>query len=161
MTPAELEILRKSKVQEFIREKMGDIKSGDRLYHKTTIFGEELDSKIWPEDRRCEIIHVHSQSDIENYWHCRNDNGEERIFTQQQLLEVTCLRYPFAIDDRNPERGLWGMIGGGHKRLSYNPAQEVKYCFEWFCNGHLEAVFLDTPYLALLRALEAQIGGEE
>jgi hypothetical protein len=70
-----------------------------------------------------------------------------------------CLRLPLPIDPRNPERGLEGMLRGAldlHRMFAFRSwriivtTEDMQICS---FNG-------DTPTLALLRALKAQIGGK-
>jgi hypothetical protein len=132
ITPDELEILRKPEVQEYIREKMGLFNDGD-MYE-------------------CEFCHkllVHN----EEYTHdCLN--GKE---PNNDLIIPDCI----SRDSSRPERGLWGMLLAFHyPDLHYNA-----YANEWVVDliekDTLTRVgfhHADTPRLALLKALEWQIG---
>ncbi len=127
MNQAELEILSKPKVQEFIREKMGKIIIGDHI--------RWIDS----ED---DVVRTDFQAS------CVMGGNGYTIF-------------PLAIDHRNPERGLWGMIEGyksiysGKSRLTGKEVTRVDLTEK---DGTIIRSFsTDTPYLALLKALEAQI----
>ena len=108
MNPEELQLYKD--LQSLFKEKMREWQVGDRAYRKCTVFGEELDSKIWSDDKRTEIITIRGQSSIESYWHCVNKNGEERTLTDQDLYSETCLRLPYTINDQNPKRGLTGFL---------------------------------------------------
>jgi hypothetical protein len=90
-------------LQPFFKEKLGEIKAGETVYHKCTIFGEELDSKIWPEADRIEIVRIERASSVSGYYHCVSNSGESRFLTSIELLEKTCIRIPTL-------EQLWGMV---------------------------------------------------
>lgn len=146
MTP---EVLKYYKVLQPVFEKvMGEWKTGDRMQRKCTVFGKEIDAKIWPESKMFEIITIHRQSSVEAYWHCQNEDGEERILTDQDMLSETCIRLPLPIDSENPERSLLGMITHVYG-LHFNGEYFVVTAY----SGEFDA---DTPPLALLKALAWQ-----
>jgi hypothetical protein len=80
--------------------------AGDRVYRKYTIFGDELDSKIWSDEQRVEIIIIRQPSSVKSFWHCTNEKGEERLLTDEEMQKTTCLWLPLPIDPINPERGV-------------------------------------------------------
>ena len=49
---------------------------GDYNWHRYTVFGEEIDSQIWGEDKRVEITIIHSKSEVGDWWVATNENGE-------------------------------------------------------------------------------------
>ena len=70
-------------------------KVGDYVWRKYTIFGEELDRTIWPEDKRQEVVILHYQSSVEGYYHAVNAEGDERIFASAEDIEkVTSIWLP-------------------------------------------------------------------
>ena len=68
--------------------------------------------------------------------------------------ECEYLRLPHAIDLKNPERGLAGMLKGYLYGI-------IPYTFDrWVVKTDAGECIADTPYLALLKALAAQEGVE-
>ncbi len=66
------------------------------------------------------------------------------------------LRVPLTIDDRNPERGLWGMLGD-FRELLYCDGMWTVY-FQPKELGDQNETTASTPTLAILKALVAQGG---
>ncbi len=143
-------------LQPKIKEAMGDFKAGDRVWKHSTIFGEEIDSKIWPEDKRSEIVIIREQSSIESYWHCNNEKGEERLLTDQDMLDTTCYRLPLTIDQVNPGRGLWGMLDWS--KLNADIWSDGLMSF--WGSGYEGDTKKTTPTEAILKALCHQEGVE-
>lgn len=102
-----------------------------------------------------------------DYFHCLTCGAN---FTKHQD-DCNCNDYdaerwiicPLAIDSDNPERGLWGMISNCSAKLHFEPCRldSCKWSFTWhsledgpFCK------YGETPTLALLHAIAAQIGQE-
>ena len=76
---------------------------------------------------------------------CRAEHGEPFIII------------PDPIDPVNPERGLWGMIIGIDKGVSgFEDTWEVAIVYG---DSSKEYYYGDTPTLALLKALKAQVMG--
>ncbi len=156
MTPVELEILSKPRVQRFIREKMGKIRVGDLL----SVAGE--DAVVYSEvpatsrqGRRIYIRYINRDS---------NDNCIAQDFEED--VHTFYLRVPLAIDHRNPKRGLWGMIDWNKWKINEWYTDKNSMCIEskelcWSERNDEPVHFTGTPYLALLKALEAQIGEED
>jgi hypothetical protein len=156
ITADELTILRKPEVQEYIREKQGRPRLGDLLLRKLTVFGELLDSQIWMEEKLWEIVCIRQESSISGYWYCVSENGEEWTLTDEQMIDETCYRIPDCIsrDSSRPERGLWGMIDWDVIRAESVAHGELSIR-EWGSGGWM---FWEMPRLALLKALEWQMG---
>ena len=130
ITPDELAILRKPEVQEYIREKMGQWDDGD-LYHC------EIDGKerlILPDE------------DGMKRWPC----------CCHVLLIPDCI----SRDNERPERGLWGMLRTNGTKVSMLESENGVTLYIKL-DGKWTASFVEsTPRLALLKALEWQIGAE-
>jgi len=53
---------------------------GDYILRRYTVFGEPLDSEIWPDKKTKEEINIlHYHSDLPQYWHAVTPDGESRI----------------------------------------------------------------------------------
>ena len=115
ITPDELEILRKPEVQEYIREKMGELVK-DPHYH----------------------------------YFC-TENGQ----TVSYLLPDCISR-----DSERPERGLWGMVNPSkiERQVGFYGTVFFSVWVFWPEMGGFKRIDGDTPRLALLKALEWQIG---
>lgn len=59
-------------------------KVGDYVWRKYTIFGEELDRTLWPEDERQEVIILHFKSSVDGYYHAVNADGDEMVFASEE-----------------------------------------------------------------------------
>lgn len=154
MNPEYIKLCSIPAVQEKIREGMGEWKAGDWGYKKSTIFGEEIDSTIWSEDDRFEVVIVRQKSSVPTYWHCTNEKGEERTLTDQQMMDTTMIHLPQVHDLMNEKRGLWGMCNPSKVDRQYTHC-EVWYSV-WFFDqksGRHKRVDGDYIELALLRAL--------
>ena len=82
---------------------------GDWVWRKYSVFGEELNSQIWAEDKMHEIIVLHFKSSVEGYWAAVNKDGEERIFkTPEDLWKQTSIWLPL-------EHQLQDMVLDGHR----------------------------------------------
>lgn len=141
ITADELEIHRKPEVQGYIREKMGELREYDRGFQH----GEE--------------------GTVLFFW--QDDGPLYSAFTPDgrydpQAIADDFLRIPDPIsrDSERPERGLWKMAGvdmlyeDGRlwwARVPLPDTAEVRGAYRSFCEP--------TPRLALLKALEWQIGG--
>lgn len=69
-------------------------KIGDFMVRMYTIFGEELDKKIWPE-MQPEICVINSYSKCDSYYHCVNEDGETRIYKHPaDINKETCIWIP-------------------------------------------------------------------
>ena len=55
-------------------------KVGDYIWRRYTLLGEEIDSQIWDEDKRQEIIILTYASSVEGYIHATNERGDTRIY---------------------------------------------------------------------------------
>ena len=55
-------------------------KVGDYIWRRYTLLGEEIDSQIWDEDERQEIIILTYASSVEGYIHATNEQGDTRIY---------------------------------------------------------------------------------
>ena len=140
------------RLQPFFKEKMGKFQAGDMVYKKSTIFGEELDSKIWIEEKRVEIIIVREQSSIESFWHCTNEKGDERLLTDQDMFETTCYRIPAPLDLTCSERCLWGMINN-KKELKEAAWDDKRGNVRFRTLGGTKEFYADNPTTAILKAL--------
>jgi hypothetical protein len=129
------------KLQPKFREAMREWRSGDFGY-----------------DTECKWIIVYKC----RFWHCPDwclsflvKDGSEVGMREEEALCI--LRLPLAINDRNPGRGLLGMIQGTGKYLCLNQGSK-KWRFSVEQNDHdiATSYFGATPTEALLRALMAQ-----
>jgi len=125
-------------VQEKIREGMGEFQEGD-LYA----------IEVLPGDWRVEI-----EGGSDNIWRYRS-----AALRKTQGYDPNHL--PQVHDLRNPERGLWGMVGkecGSFKvwRLSDNETYRIS-----FLRSEIKDQEAATPEIALLRALMHQWGIKE
>ncbi len=118
ITGDELRILRKPKVQEYIREKMGKWEVGDLYYN--------------PEIRRSLTVSM-------MWW--------------SPCIEALYIPDCISRDSERPERGLWGMIDWNELHLFVTEEGTL-----WIRDKDGSTVAYNTPRLALLRALEWQIG---
>ena len=165
MTPEQLDMHKR--LQPLYKRVMGEWKAGDRAYRKSSIFGEPFDSQIWPEDKRTEIVSISYISEIKSYWHCRNEKGEERLLTDDDLLSATCWRCPHTIDSEHPERGLWGMLdwsklyqeqNGPDGEIAIYKVPFINYCEELGIPIKDHPLVTDDPTTAILKALCEQEG---
>jgi hypothetical protein len=69
------------------------------------------------------------------------------------------IRIPLALDHRNPERGLWGMVDWEKTKFIVQP--DGKAATGTFDGRWWHYLSTDTPYFALLKALARQWGEEE
>lgn len=70
-------------------------KSGDWIWRRYTVFGEELDKQFWDEEQRSEITILIQQSSYCGYWSATNERGEERIFNKgEDITRCTSLWLP-------------------------------------------------------------------
>ena len=137
LSPEELAILSKPHVQAFIRERMGAIQKRDSLiYLRGPCFVSET------------IHPAYYRLQFESY---QARNNYEKIFVDEKAIRI-----PRSIDDERPERGLWGMIDWSSYELITTAGGELAI---W--GRTMPRSVCDTPTLALLRALEAQIGGPD
>jgi hypothetical protein len=124
MTPEELALYSKPKLQKLFREKMREWQVGDWYYN----------------DPFCDII-----ADIPSA-------------NRANRLNHGCLRLPLPIDPNSPERGLWGMVDWDkfESRITATGLLVIE------TRPFLEFHVMDTPTLALLKALDTQVeeGGE-
>ena len=78
-------------------QKEWDPTVGDYVWRKYTIFGEEIDRKIWPKKEQSEeIIILHYKSSVNGYFHAVDSTtGQVRIFNSQKEIEkITCIFLP-------------------------------------------------------------------
>ena len=136
ITPEALAILSKPEMQAFLRERMGPPQEGDRLYIEGPKIGVGLViNNVHPSMVK---IRFEKAGAFDDEWFYRT------------YINETAIRIPLSIDDRNPERGLVGMIG---------PCN-IEYAGDiTFVHGAYDTEG-PTPLLALLRALEAQLKAE-
>lgn len=95
---------------------------GDYVWRKYTIFGEEIDQKIWP-DKIHEIIILHYKSGIDGYFHACTTDGKERIFKHPwQIEKETCIWLPRQdqLQDMMKEgiENTWGLFSRFYKWFS-------------------------------------------
>lgn len=134
------------KHQAFFREKMGPLVERDevalRFDSKSFDVGFVTQTKTMEKDViSADLVYVRWYSD--KPW--RDQSCDKRDWAEEHFI-----RLPLPIDPVNPERGLWGMVDW----------------FWWNCfvqtNGMLQmsssrnGSLVDTPPLALLRAIDAQ-----
>lgn len=141
ITPEELEILRKPEVQEYIREKMGELREYDRGFQH----GEE--------------------GTVLFFW--QDDGPLYSAFAPDgrydpQAIADDFLRIPDCIsrDSERPERGLLGMLNYDVV-LSVDTYPEGNIYYVKLVENVIQEQMVfqgSTSRLALLRALEAQIG---
>ncbi len=63
---------------------------GDYVWRKYTVFGEEIDRKIWSDPKQSiEIIILHYKSMVEGYYHACNQKGQARTFKTNEEMEKT------------------------------------------------------------------------
>ena len=168
MNPELLELYKA--LQPVFRERLGDVRGGDRVYKHYTVFGEELDSVFWPNDDRNEIVYLRQNSTVSTYWRCKNEKGEERVLTDKEVMDTTCLRYPLTVDDSSPEasrRSLYGMVDWKkYYQESHGPDGEIAIYKMPFIeyNEELGVPVKDHPFATgsltecLLKALAYQEG---
>ena len=67
-------------------------KSGDYVWRRYTLFGEEIDSRIWSEDKRVDVVILIQKSGVGGYWSATDKDGNERIFdSDEDVTKCTCL----------------------------------------------------------------------
>jgi len=156
-TPEELKIASHPKMQSFFRERMGEWKVGDRyhcpnddlkLFHKTKII----------EDGYFDSMKYDSEGKLGAF------------VNPEPCCPDACIRLPFPVDPADTgrlesgerARGLLGMIRGDVelKRESYSNGRTVYYCAIEEPEMERNVFQAGTPTLALLLALQHQIGGE-
>jgi hypothetical protein len=142
-----IKILSKSRVRKFIRERMLPLQARDNF-----ILGG-IEYFIF----RIGIV------DFETYC-VEARSGKSILF--YNLFPDIIIPPAISLDLDHPERGLWGMIDW--EKLADPPtSSNHKYIEGHIYQGKLEIwmgaykEITDTPYLALLKALDAQIGGED
>jgi hypothetical protein len=118
-------------LQPFFREKMGAWRVGDWLQD------EELTGVV---------MAISDDTDLFVYFSDK---------CQRKLPHGLCFPLPLPIDRRNPERGLWGMVDWRKVVLISNNSGLVT-----IRNSRTGKDIVDTPELALLKALAAQEGVE-
>jgi hypothetical protein len=136
ITPDELEILRKPEVQEYIREKTRDQEPGDSFLLKTRYFTvEKLTSTgIIAFDKK----------------------GKRVEFQFHHLTAAIQIPDCISRDSERPERGMWGMIDWEECMVSVaSNGFLIVQKYSWI-EGDFRCC--DMPRLALLKALEWQIG---
>lgn len=70
-------------------------KVGDYMWRKCTVFGDELDRTLWPDDKREEVIILHYKSEVDGYYSAVNTDGNERIFnSMEEMNKSTCIWLP-------------------------------------------------------------------
>ena len=70
-------------------------KSGDFVWRKYTLFGDEIDSKIWSEQQRTDITILIQKSSVGTYWSATDKDSNERIFdSDEDITKCTCLWLP-------------------------------------------------------------------
>ena len=86
-----IEMCRKAvEVQELWEPKMGDY-----INRRYTLFGEEIDSGIWNERDRNEVIILTWASSVEGYIHAITEEGETRTYaTQNEGIKSTSIWLP-------------------------------------------------------------------
>ena len=68
---------------------------GDYILQRYTVFGEELDKKLWPKNKRNEVQILVYRSSIRNTYMATNQAGETRIFNSiKDLKKRTCIWIP-------------------------------------------------------------------
>jgi hypothetical protein len=138
MTPKELEMYSNPDMQAFFREKMGPWQLLDPIFD-TTYNQMGIITRIYP-----------------SIYYMLSDGDEiTQIVSTNHLL-----RLPLPIDPVNPERGLEGMLLSAldlHRSFGLRNWRLIVTT-----NGmNLYNFREETPTLALLRAIEAQIGGRK
>ena len=69
--------------------------SGDFVWRRYTVFGEEIDSQVWSEEQRADITILVQKSSVGTYWSAVDAEGNERIFnTAEDLAKCTCIWLP-------------------------------------------------------------------
>jgi hypothetical protein len=96
-------------------------KVGDYVWRKYTIFGEELDRTLWPEDERQEVIILHFKSSVDGYYHAVNADGDERVFASEEDMAKAVNVFLPRQDQlqemvQKPEQATWLHVGSwfGH-----------------------------------------------
>ena len=145
MNKEALAILSMPSIQAFIRERMGVIQKRDSLIY----LGEScfVSETIHPSYYRLQF---------ESYQAC---NNHEKIFVDEKAIRI-----PRSIDDERPERGLAELVAGVvtiGKQLFIKDSYFVSIRITDKDGNYKKFISFkgDTPLLALLRALEAQIEG--
>ncbi len=70
-------------------------KVGDYVWRKYTIFGEELDRTVWPDEKMTEVVILHFKSSVEGYFQAVNAEGDERIFhSEKDIHKSTSIFLP-------------------------------------------------------------------
>jgi hypothetical protein len=139
ISPEELNLYRRLKKK--INEKMGPIISGDRYA-----------IEVLPRDWREEI-----EGTEDDNWKCKS-------IKLREVQGYNIIRLPLPIDPRNPERGLWGMIGDNIIELvsQRHFGDEISgYTLRYFSKDDpykIQSQHESTPTLALLKALAEQEG---
>jgi hypothetical protein len=84
MNSTEIDLYTQLSKTKIYKERFGKWQVGDKVWRKSTVFGEEIDSQIWPEDKRIELITVRSNSELTtaSYWHCFTGNGDDSTMKQ-------------------------------------------------------------------------------
>ncbi len=68
---------------------------GDFIHHKFTLFGEEINHKIWPQIPMWEINIVWFRSEIDSYFACTDEKGNNRIYKHPtDMKRETCIWLP-------------------------------------------------------------------
>jgi len=69
---------------------------GDWVYRKYTMFGKEIDKKIWPDKvQREDLIVLTFESDIEGYFHASDIKGNVRTFKyDEKFFKEICVFVP-------------------------------------------------------------------
>lgn len=152
MKPEHLDMHKR--LQPLYKRVMGEWQKGDKAYRIANVFGEPLDSQIWPDDKRVEIVIITSKSSVNSYWHCISDQGE-RLLTDDELLSVTCWRIPLTIDSEHPERGLWRMLNKENWEKMHAKILDTGV-LSYMLGGRDWCI--DDPITAILKALCEQEG---
>ncbi len=71
---------------------------GDYMLRKYTVFGEPLDSQVWPDkDQQEEISILHYHSSMEQYWNAVTPDGDTQIVSfpdSGKMVKVTSIWLP-------------------------------------------------------------------
>jgi len=93
MNPTERYVKMCEKAEEI--QKAWKPKVGDWILRKYDIFGKEIDTEIWGEDKLQEIVIIHRKSSIGGYYMLVNEDGEERIFnSKKEYYKTTSIWLP-------------------------------------------------------------------
>ena len=139
MTDEELQLYKD--LQPLFKEKMGDWWVGDLLY-------DDFDKWIKI------ITSMYGSPHCETVMLQKMGSGGGATSNKTDVRDSKVIWLPRTIDDRNPERGLWGMVNWGKWNIAVDSG--TNQVIVWDKGMNNVYLYGSTPTFAILQALKAQ-----